>query len=220
MCDERPHPTTPINSLHQHAVAVEDHPLEGAPGTISTVPEISCRACGGRHVAPGLDAALRAIVCPVSPKAGRSSAKHGAPILADAGHSGRRQIWLPAISAALFATALTQPGFLWGQRTLAPAPAWRLLLYGWQAVAHGYIEWLANPALLASWVLALVGRRSPSLGAAGIALALMLVFLSRRTLELPAGPAALAYGAGYWLWLGSALLMLLGPTSLLPREPA
>jgi hypothetical protein len=144
---------------------------------------------------------------------------YGRPI-ARGTHGGRRQIWLPLSSAALFAAALGEPGFFWGARASSPAPAWRLLLYGWEAIGHGYIEWLANPALVASWVLAFAGRRSASIGAAGIALALMLVFLTRHTLELPAGATALAYGAGYWLWLASALLMLLAQRPWNPKVPS
>jgi hypothetical protein len=118
---------------------------------------------------------------------------------------------LTAISMVLFGVALSQPAFFWGSDSSSSGPAGRLLLEGWKGLASGYFEWLANPALLLCWILTLRGNRPPAVASAVLALGLMLVFLCRQTLRLPGGqPGAtiVAYGAGYWLWLGSALLMV------------
>jgi hypothetical protein len=118
---------------------------------------------------------------------------------------------LTAISIVLFGVALSQPAFFWGGDSSSSGPAGRLLLEGWRGLASGYFEWLANPALLLCWILTLRGKRPQALASALLALGLMLIFLGRQTLRLPGGQpgaAIVAYGAGYWLWLGSALLMV------------
>jgi hypothetical protein len=113
---------------------------------------------------------------------------------------GRWRLILTLLSVATFALALTQPAFVYGRSAIPSGPAWKLLLEGWRALPRGYLEWCANPALLFSWVA--IPRRRPgsSLAAACIAAALMLLFLLR--------PDFAPY-RGYWLWLGSGLLMIL-----------
>lgn len=121
----------------------------------------------------------------------------------------RWRLSLTVISLLLFGVALTQTAFVWGGTASASSgPGWRLLLQGWKG---GYVDWLANPVLLISWAAAVRGRRLLSMAGACVAATLMLVFMFRRTLELP-GPGStvtiVSHGPGYWLWLGSALLMI------------
>jgi len=128
-------------------------------------------------------------------------------------NAGRRwQISLTVLSIALFSAALTQPAFFFGQTAASSGPASRLLLEGWRGVPHGYFEWLANPVLLASWIMAFGGRHRGSVATAVLSLALMLAFLYRQMLQLPGGrpdTAIVSHGAGFWLWVGSALAMVI-----------
>jgi hypothetical protein len=124
---------------------------------------------------------------------------------------------LLVLSIAVFAASLTQPAFYFGQ-SAAPssgAAAWRLLLEGWRALPRGYIEWSANPILFFSWLL---NGRLPCLGSAAAvtALALMSLFLTRHGFIGPGGRPQIivALGAGYWLWLCSALLMVCAGSAL------
>ena len=110
----------------------------------------------------------------------------------------------------MFAGAMSQEAFHWGELPSTSGPAWRLLLQGWQAIANGYVEWLANPLLLYGW-LALARRQDFRAAlAGGTANALMLVFLLHGPVRLPGvrNPVHLTPGPGYWLWVGSAALIL------------
>ncbi len=119
-----------------------------------------------------------------------------------------------ALSVVLFCVALSQPAFaLFGKSgTTADVRAWRLLFAGWQAVQLGYVEWLANPLLWLSWLLSVASRRSTrpwALATAIASFALMLGFLGRAELTVAAHSLPiLRHEAGYWLWLGSAALMM------------
>jgi hypothetical protein len=131
-----------------------------------------------------------------------------------------RRLALTFISVLLFGAALSQTAFFWGQSAASSGPGWRLLLQGWRAMPGGYVEWLANPALLISWAACASGRRFLAIASACTAVALMLVFLCRRNLETPlsaSGMTVVAYGPGYWLWLGSALLMVVASVSRASR---
>jgi hypothetical protein len=124
----------------------------------------------------------------------------------------RWQISLTAVSIALFCAALTRTAFFWGRGAQSSGPAGRLLLQGWRGLPAGYVEWLANPLLIISWMLALGGVRFHSAVTAWLSVCLMLAFLLRPDLKLPGGhPDAtiVSYGPGYWLWLASALLMVI-----------
>ncbi len=112
---------------------------------------------------------------------------------------------LVGLSILLFAAALTQPAFYWGPDGSASGPGWLLLLRGWRGLSSGYVEWLANPLLMASWIAAVRGKLPLASGCAGLAAALMLVFAFRHVLAQNVHIAS--SGPGYWLWLASALLM-------------
>ena len=87
-----------------------------------------------------------------------------------------------------------------------------LLMVGWMGVMLGYVEWLANPLLLWSWIASYFNRPRASGLAALCAFGLALMFLRRH--DLPKGDqsggtmAILSLGPGYWLWLASALIMV------------
>jgi hypothetical protein len=87
------------------------------------------------------------------------------------------------------------------------------LLFGWIGVLSGTVAWLANPALLFAWLMFLMGRYQGAAISALIATALMLSFLLTKTVissEAPTFSKVIGYGPGYWLWLASALALVIG----------
>ena len=88
-----------------------------------------------------------------------------------------------------------------------------LFAVGWMGVMVGYVEWLANPLLLWSWIASYFNRPRISGFAALCALGLALMFLLRH--DLPSGHqsgetlAIVSRGPGYWLWLVSILIMVI-----------
>jgi hypothetical protein len=74
---------------------------------------------------------------------------------------------------------------------------------------EGIFEWLANPMLLAAWVFFFAGKNKIALLLGIVASAFMVAFLFRHTVV--AGEyhyKIIGYGAGYWLWLASAGLVI------------
>ena len=92
-------------------------------------------------------------------------------------------------------------------------PAWGLLLIGWMGLAYGTFTWLGNPALIAAWMLFFNKKPTLSLLAAFIALVFMVSFLFQQTVvssEAPSYSRIVGYGTGYWLWLTSGVLQVVG----------
>ena len=97
-----------------------------------------------------------------------------------------------------------------------------LLLIGWLGVLGGIWAWLANPALLGAWISVWSRRTRPlallcSLAALGFA----LTFLGQKEMDVDeAGNHAkiISYGAGYWVWIASIGVMILGCTWLCIRD--
>jgi hypothetical protein len=78
----------------------------------------------------------------------------------------------------------------------------------------GYAAWLANPGLIATWVLYLCDKKPAALISAVISLGLTLSFLM-----VKGGPfghkesdlvPVISYGIGYWLWITSAAILAAG----------
>jgi hypothetical protein len=118
------------------------------------------------------------------------------------------------ISLALFALCLVNDGYyIAGPNPRAWAPAWGLLLVGWLGLFSGTIAWLANPALLTAWVMFYRRKYRRSAAFALIAAALMASFLFAKTVissESTSNSKVTGYGLGYWLWLSSAFVLLIG----------
>lgn len=92
-------------------------------------------------------------------------------------------------------------------------PGWQLLLFGWSALPHGGLSWLANPAMCAAWLLLALDHPARSAGLAALGLALMLSFLLVSEVASMYGEGVMspaAYGTGYALWIASAIVLLLG----------
>jgi hypothetical protein len=86
-----------------------------------------------------------------------------------------------------------------------------LLVCGWLGLFDGIVAWLANPLLLAAWILLLLRwpRGIWPLVFAVAALALALSFLRVDDLMVDeAGGRAMVtgYGPGYWVWMSSMLV--------------
>jgi hypothetical protein len=112
-----------------------------------------------------------------------------------------------AFIAALPLTALTQAN---SEEPIVSSR--QLFMVGWMGVMFGYVEWLANPLLLWSWIASYFNRPRASGLAALCAFGLTLMFLRRHYLhsghQSGGTTAILSLGPGYWLWLVSAFIML------------
>lgn len=119
-----------------------------------------------------------------------------------------------AISVGLFIASLLNDGYyIEGPNPSAWSNSFGLLLLGWIGLASGTLAWLANPALILSWAMAILKRPPLSLLAALAALALMMSFLLQTTVissEAPQYSRIVGYGRGFWLWVGSAAVQVLG----------
>lgn len=127
------------------------------------------------------------------------------------------------LSIIVFATSLTQNAYyIAGENPKAWSPAFYSLLLGPIGLFAGIFEWLANPVLVAAWVFSFAGKNKIALLLGIVASALMLAFLFRHTIiasEAPTYAKIIGHGAGYWLWLTSAgLLVVSGTTGLVKQR--
>jgi hypothetical protein len=118
-----------------------------------------------------------------------------------------------AVSVVIFLVAMTQAAFYQNRPAEPVTHAVLLLATGWMGVLIGYLEWIANPLILYSWTSALRKRVVPALLASTSAAGLILSFLLRKKMDWPGmetdtNPDIQGYAAGYWLWLVSALVMV------------
>jgi len=105
-----------------------------------------------------------------------------------------------------------------GPNPRAWAPAWGLLVFGWLGVTAGTYTWLANPALCYAWISMFRRKYRFSVLAAIIALLLMISFVFQSTVvssEAPTYSKIVGYGAGFWLWIGSAAIQIVGCVAML-----
>ncbi|WP_426061941.1 hypothetical protein [Hymenobacter sp. B1770] len=132
--------------------------------------------------------------------------------------------WIIIVSSmALFAISLTQYAYCTeadqnGECTQAVS----VLLVGWLGIVGGGVAltWFANPFLLLSWMLALNFTKFAVL-TSGFALLLMLSFLAFREVMVneAGGYSKIAETcSGYWLWIASALVMLVGNLIVMRKE--
>ncbi|MBI1374301.1 MAG: hypothetical protein GC159_16415 [Phycisphaera sp.] len=124
-------------------------------------------------------------------------------------------------SVLLFAASLTQDGFLIsGENPRAWASCFGLLFFGWIGVLQGVFAWLANPLLISSWLL-LKARRTRSIMCALAALMFALSFLLYKEIvtdEAGGVSSITRYSAGYWLWVASIAIAVLGAIVWKPRD--
>lgn len=124
-------------------------------------------------------------------------------------------------SLMLFTASLTQDCFFIDRadNPRAWSSGFGLLAVGWLGVLVGVYSWLANPTLLIAWLaMWSPNYKRYSIGASAIALLLALSFLLHESLmtdEAGNRSRVTGYGIGYWLWIGSMALALVGSCSWL-----
>lgn len=120
--------------------------------------------------------------------------------------------WRWGDSVFLFVLSLCLTGFV--TRGTPDPQAWKALCLfgiGWLGPLASYFEWYANPLLLASWVLALLGKRTAVVAASVAALVLALSFLLHGRMivsEAPTYSEIISHSSGYWMWLASIAVMV------------
>ncbi|RXV65139.1 hypothetical protein D1006_33860 [Burkholderia stabilis] len=120
---------------------------------------------------------------------------------------GRAATSLLAISLLLYLVAMFTAPF----RTGAPQPhpwadGWQVLLTGWMGVLAGIYAWLANPLVLAAWVLTVKRYRTQAVVLAVLALLFGMSFLTQHQILVnEAGDVEPVHldAIGYWCWLAS-----------------
>jgi len=120
---------------------------------------------------------------------------------------------LTIASVIVFAVSLTQDAYYIDREDpRAYSAAWMLLLIGWLGLLDGIFAWLANPVLFAAWIFSFAGKKKLALLFAPLASVFMVAFLFRQSIivsEAPTYAKITGYGAGYWLWLTSAMLAII-----------
>jgi hypothetical protein len=127
------------------------------------------------------------------------------------------------VSIIVFAASLTQNSYyIAAENPKAWSPAFYSLLLGPIGLFAGVFEWLGNPVLLAAWVFSFARKNKIALVLGILASGLMLAFLFRHTIiasEAPTYARIIGYGAGYWLWLTSGVLVIIsGATGLVKQR--
>jgi hypothetical protein len=113
----------------------------------------------------------------------------------------------------LFALSLFKDGYFVerGDSITSAGSAWLLLLIGWMGLFLGIIAWLANPLLLVGWLL-LAGRQPRAAAVCALAATVcagsFLFYKTMITDEAGHRSRITGYGLGYWLWLGSAAVLV------------
>lgn len=130
-------------------------------------------------------------------------------------HAKTVVIGFVAASVLLFIASLFLDGFYIDRPDdpRAWSPGYGLLLLGWMAVLMGVPAWLANPAVMAAWILLLVDLKRAAFAAAALAMLFALSFLLwDKIITDEAGNYSkiTGYGSGYWCWVASAAMAFLG----------
>ena len=122
-------------------------------------------------------------------------------------------------SIVLFVLSLTQKCFC---TTTQCSDSVMVFLLGWAALFSGAagLSWLANPLLIAAWLL-LKKNLKISMFMSVLAFLLSLFFLLIDSVvdnENGGSHQVIAYKPGYWLWVMSSTCMLLGTFILMLRN--
>lgn len=133
-------------------------------------------------------------------------------------------ISLIGLSVLLFVISLALDGFyLETKDPRAWSPCIWLLLFGWMGLFAGMVAWLANPVLFFAWIcMAVRPLRWGALAAALLALLLALTFLLHTSIITDEGGGRAnitGYGLGYWFWLASMIVALLGSIVIICLKP-
>lgn len=119
-----------------------------------------------------------------------------------------------SISVVFLGISLSQDAYYTGDhRDSLGSSSLVAFLLGWMNIAGPGISWLANPALIISYVHHSRGKLKPALYYSLAALLLSLTFLLfREIIVSEAGHTGeiTGYGLGYWLWLSSISTNVIG----------
>lgn len=139
---------------------------------------------------------------------------HGARYASRPGGTGTLRLILLGTSVLLYAASLFQNAVYTDKGDGDGFPALLMALGGWVGLFAGLLDWLANPLLAAAWASMVSSRtRHAALPLAAASLAFALSFLRHDTIMTDEGgtySTITAYGAGYWLWIGSIFTALVG----------
>lgn len=117
-------------------------------------------------------------------------------------------------SVILLGIALSQDAYYTGDRQDSVGSSSLVaFLFGWMNIAGPGISWLANPALIISYIQHSRGKLKLALYYSLAALLLCLIFLLfREIIVSEAGHTGeiTGYGLGYWLWLSSISINAIG----------
>lgn len=119
-----------------------------------------------------------------------------------------------ALSVLSFLACLPLPAFtITGNGYTYSNPSYEKVLFGWLGPFIGVWEWYANPTLLFSWLL--IRKRYFVFGAVSATASLLVAgsFLARDTMiinEAGHSGAIVSKDIGYWLWITSIVIALLG----------
>lgn len=118
-----------------------------------------------------------------------------------------------ALSIALLIAAITQKSYVLDNGQ-PPGDGSAAFFFGWLGVFYGGagLCWLANPAVIASWVL-MKSNPGMALGFSALATVLALAFLWFDKIVANEGggvAAIIGYKLGYWLWVSSMAATLGG----------
>jgi hypothetical protein len=120
----------------------------------------------------------------------------------------RLVLCLLALSIGLFAACLPWDAFC-VHEVCSDWPSWSILLFGILGMLLGSaaaLTWLANPILLAAWLMIYVGQKVPAAVLSLAALVIGASFLLATTVITNEGgnPSLITgYSIGHWLWLAS-----------------
>lgn len=123
------------------------------------------------------------------------------------------------VSISLFIVSLTQKCYC---TTSECGDSIMAFILGWAALLSGGagISWLANPLLFASWFMLRENLKlAMFLSVAALLLSLsFLIFDTVIANEAGQKQQIIAYKLGYWLWMGSNMVMLVGTFVLMLRH--
>jgi len=119
------------------------------------------------------------------------------------------------VSWLIYVLSLTQECFSQNPSNSDTSIGWGLLILGWIGIFYHCYVWIANPFLFLSWYCLVKNLPKISLFLSICSALFMLSFLSYDTIltrELPDQlySSITGYRSGYWLWLLSGIMLIIG----------
>lgn len=118
-----------------------------------------------------------------------------------------------SLSALLFVISLTQNAYTTDGPGDNQMDAIIALLAGWYGVFYSQLSWFANPCLIIAWIFLLGNNIKIATFWSFLAFCFSVSFLFYKNIfidEAEYQSKIISYNIGYWLWLSSCSIMLLG----------